>query len=67
MLGTRPHHLFGARKMPIQVYCELHDNPAWPLVFDDISALLSDNNFIDMLKSLCQTGRKVIRWGTTRR
>ena len=36
-----------------------------PVVFDDISALLTDNNFLDMLKSLCETGKKSIRWGTT--
>ena len=24
-LGQRPHHLFGGRKTPIQVYCELYD------------------------------------------
>jgi hypothetical protein len=65
VLGNRKHHLFCARKSPIQVYCDLYDAATLPVVFDDISALLSDNNFIDMLKSLCETGRKVIRWGTT--
>ncbi len=65
VLGNRSYHLFSARKSPLQVYCELYDDPDSPVVFDDISALLVDNNFLDMLKSLCETGQKIIRWGTT--
>jgi hypothetical protein len=65
IMGNRRHHLFSARKSPLQTYCDLYDAPNLPVVFDDISALLTDSNFIDMLKSLCETGRKVIRWGTT--
>jgi len=65
VLGNRKYHQFSARKSPLHVYCDLHDEPTLPVVFDDISDLLTDNNFIDMLKSLCETGRKVVRWGTT--
>ena len=64
-LGNRPYHLFRARKSPLTVYCDLYDDPSWPVVLDDISALTKDDNFIDMLKSLCETGRKEIRWGTS--
>lgn len=63
-LVGQPHHLFSARKTPIQVYIELHDAPDLPVVFDDVSALLRDNNFLDMLKNLCETGKRTIRWGT---
>ena len=65
VLGNRRYHQFSARKSPLRVYCDLYDSPTLPVAFDDISALLTDDNFIDMLKSLCETGRKVIRWGTT--
>lgn len=64
-LAGKPHHLFSARKTPIQVYIELHDEPDSPVVFDDVSALLRDNNFLDMLKNLCETGTRTIRWGTS--
>lgn len=65
-LRETPYHLFRARRTPIKVYNELHDNPDWPIVFDDISALLRDDNFLDLLKSLCETTKtKTIRWGTT--
>lgn len=60
-LGNRPHHLFTMRNTPMQVYCELHDAPNKPIVFDDVSALLADPNFLDMLKGLCETGTKRIR------
>ncbi len=65
VLGNRPYHLFSARQSPLQVYCRLHDKPDQRVVLDDISSLLVDANFIDMLKNLCETDRKVIRWGTT--
>ncbi len=65
LLPEGSYHLFSARKSPIQVYTELYDAPNMPVVFDDISALLKDNNFLDMLKALCETGKKTIRWGTT--
>jgi hypothetical protein len=64
-LAEQPHHLFSARKTPIQVFIELHDEPNSPVVFDDVSALLRDNNFLDMLKNLCETGTRTIRWGTS--
>jgi hypothetical protein len=69
ILADVPHHLFRARRTPICVYNDLHDNPDWPVVFDDISALLNDNNFLDTLKSLCEIGHKckTVRWGTTTR
>ncbi len=64
-LRNMNYHLFRARRTPIKVYNELYDNPDWPVVFDDISALLRDDNFLDLLKSLCETKRKkTIRWGT---
>lgn len=64
-LGNRSCHLFGGRQAPLQVYTTLHDAPHLPVVLDDISALLRDNNFRDMLKALCETGRRVVHWGTT--
>lgn len=64
-LGNRPYHLFGGRQSPLQVYTTLYDAPNLPVVLDDISALLRDDNFRDMLKALCETGRRVVRWGTT--
>ena len=65
VLGNRRYHMFSARQSALQVYCEVHDDPELPVILDDISALLTDNNFIDMLKNLCETSRKVLRWGTT--
>jgi hypothetical protein len=64
-LAGRPHHLFSARTTPIRVYIELHDDPSSPVVFDDVSALLRDNNFVDLLKNLCETGTRTVRWGTS--
>lgn len=66
-LANTPHHLFSARKTPVQVYIELHDAPELPVVFDDVSALLRDPNFLDMLKNLLETGPRTIRWGTSTR
>jgi len=65
VLGNRHYHQFSARKSPLRVYCDLYDDPTLPVIFDDISALFKDDNFVDMLKSLCETDRKIIRWGTT--
>lgn len=65
LLREGSYHLFSARKTPLQVYTELYDAPSKPVIFDDISALLKDANFLDMLKALCETGKKTIRWGTT--
>ncbi|HUT57806.1 MAG TPA: hypothetical protein VNA25_08125 [Phycisphaerae bacterium] len=64
-MGLRPYHLLGGRQTPIQAYITVHDDPDFPVVCDDISALLRDHNFIAMFKALCETGRKIIHWGTT--
>lgn len=64
-IGSRPCHEFSARQPPIEVYNRIYDHPDWPVIFDDVSALLRDNMFIDTLKSLCETGVKTLRWGTT--
>jgi hypothetical protein len=64
-LGNRTYHRFGGRQSPLHVYNTLCDLPHVPVVLDDISALLRDDNFRDMLKALCETGDRVIRWGTT--
>ena len=34
-------------------------------MLDDISALLQEDCFRDMLKGLCESGRRVLHWGTT--
>ena len=64
-LGNRAHHRFGGRQTPLHVYRSLYDDPDLPVVLDDISSLLRDDNFRDMLKALCETGRRTIHWGTT--
>ena len=64
-VGDRPCHSFSARQTPIEVYNRLYDHPDWPVMFDDVPALLQDHIFVDMLKNLCETGGKTIRWGTT--
>lgn len=64
-MGSCSYHLFSARQSPLQLFCDLYDAPDRPVVLDDVSSLLTDNNFVDMLKGLCETGRKVIRRGTT--
>ncbi len=64
-LGNRPYHLFGGRQSPLHVYLTLHDAPHLPIVLDDISSLLRDQNFRDMLKGLLEIERRVVRWGTT--
>lgn len=64
-LGNRPYHVFGGRQSPLHVYMTLHDDPCRPVVFDDIASLLCDYQFRDLLKGLCDTGPRVIRWGTT--
>lgn len=63
-LGNRPYHHFSGRLTPISAYCALHDFPHRPVVLDDISALLRSDNFRDMLKSLCESGVRTVRWGT---
>ncbi len=64
-LGNRQYHRFGGRQTPLQVYKTLYDAPDLPVVLDDISALLKDDNFRDMLKGLCETGQRKVHWGTT--
>ena len=64
-LGNRPHHRFGGRQTPLHVYKAMHDDPHLPVVLDDISALLQEDCFRDMLKGLCESGRRVLHWGTT--
>ena len=64
-LGNRAHHCFGGRLTPLQMYLKLCDDSALPVVLDDISALLRENNLRDMLKALCDTGKRVVHWGTT--
>ena len=64
-LGNRPYHRLGGRQTPLQVYNTLHDAPDRPIVLDDISALLKDDNFRDLLKSICETGERVVHWGST--
>ncbi len=34
------------------------------MVFDDVSSLLRDKTFLDLLKSLCERGVATLRWGT---
>lgn len=65
VLGSRPYHVFGGRQSPLRMYNTLHDDPHLPVVLDDISSLLKDDQFRDMLKGLCDTGPRVMRWGTT--
>jgi hypothetical protein len=64
-LGNRPYHRFGGRQTPLHVYKSLHDDPHLPVVLDDISALLQDDCFRDMLKGLCESGERNLHWGTT--
>ena len=65
VLGNRAYHLFGGRLTPLMLYLRLCDNPHCPIVLDDISALLRCDDFRDMLKSLCETGTRTVRWNTT--
>jgi hypothetical protein len=62
---SQPYHLFSGRQSPLYVYKALYDAPDLPVVLDDISELLGDPAFIDLLKSLLETGERVIRWGTS--
>ena len=62
LLRGRPHHWFSAKTTALQVYNQLHDAPHLPVVFDDVSAILSDRTFVDMLKNLCERGTSTIRW-----
>ncbi len=64
LLKGRPHHWFSARQTPLQVYNQLCDNPDWPVVFDDVPALLTDGDFVDMFKNLCVDGVATVRWGS---
>lgn len=63
-IDGQPHHWFSARQSPIEVYCHLHDQPDLMAVFDDVTSLLREDNFVDMLKNLCEDGIKTLRWGT---
>jgi hypothetical protein len=66
VLANTPHHWFSARQTPLQIYREICDRPDSPVVFDDVSSLLTDNNIVDMLKNLCENeGVKTLRWGST--
>ena len=64
-LGNRGYHVFGGRQSPLHVYMTLQDDPDRPVVLDDISSLLRDDLFRDLLKGLTDTGPRVVRWGTT--
>jgi hypothetical protein len=66
VLANTPHHWFSARQTPLQIYREICDRPDLPVVFDDVSALLTDNSMVDTLKNLCENeGVKTLRWGST--
>lgn len=65
VLGSRPYHRLGGRQTPLHVYVTLYDAPDLPVVLDDISSLLRDPNFRDMLKSLCDKDPRVLHWGST--
>ena len=64
-VGDQPCNILSARQTPLKVYNRFYDHSTWPVIFDDVSALVHDNNFIDMLKSLCESGARAVRWGTT--
>ena len=64
LLKGRPHHWLSARHTPLQVYNQLCDNPDWPVVFDDVSGMMRDSNFVDMFKNLCEDGVATVRWGS---
>jgi hypothetical protein len=64
-LGNRRYHLFGGRQSALHIYNTLHDAPHLPVVLDDISNLLRDPVFTDLLKGLLETGERLIHWGTT--
>lgn len=58
------YHCLGGRQTPLHVYITLYDAPDRRIVLDDISSLLSDPHFRDMLKSLCDKDPRVLRWGS---
>ncbi len=65
LLKGRPYHWFSAKQTPLLVYNQLCDNPHWPVVFDDVSGMMRDSNFVDMFKNLCEDGVATVRWGST--
>ena len=64
-LSDKSYHLFSARQTPIDFYKQVYDNSSWPIVLDDVSSVMRDDNFIDMLKNLCESGPSTIRWNTS--
>lgn len=64
-LNGRQYQLFRAHQSPLEIYLGLYDNPNLPCVLDDVSGLLKNPAGIDLLKCLCETGSKTLRWGTT--
>ena len=64
-LENRSYQLFRAHQSPLEIYLGLYDNPYTPCVLDDVSGILKNTDGIDLLKCLCETGKKTLRWGTT--
>lgn len=65
ILGNRPHHAFKGRQTPFFLYGQVCDHPDWPIVLDDIAALLRDAACRDLMKQLTELGERVVRWGST--
>ena len=56
---------FGGRTTALEAYLQIHDFRNQCVVFDDVSALLKDNNFLDLLKGLLEHGPSTIKWNTS--
>lgn len=65
VLGSRPHHVFKGRQTPFYLYSQVCDHPDWPIVLDDIAALLRDPVCRDLMKQFLELGERVVRWGST--
>ncbi len=58
-------HLFKGRTSAIEIYKAVHDEPDWPIIFDDVGSLLKDQNTVELMKALCDSRpERRVQWRT---
>jgi len=67
-LNGTEHHLFKGRSSAFEIFKTVHDEPDWPIVFDDVGALLKDQTTVELLKALCDSRpARRVQWRTNTR
>lgn len=58
-------HLFKGRSSAFEIFKTVHDEPDWPIIFDDVGSLLKDQTTVELLKALCDSRpARRVQWRT---